>query len=346
VLPLDKTLTGRSPKNRNARIFDRHHGLDGKGGANFQRIGQEVGLTRERVRQIVSEFDARGYITAEALAALDAVIAAIVAELPASTAVIERKLQAEGMTLKPFRLEGIVNAASLVGRPVPFQVRNCNRKRFAVAPGYPRFADILTRARRRVRRCGMAAITACIAGKTKMPGARRDASLVEAILSAQSDFRWLDRASGWFWFTDTTRNRAVSRVRKMLAVANPLTMSEISAALARMKSPLPPRETLIEFCRQVPGLVVEGGAVSADPTIKIDDVLNKTEQNIFRLLSDHDGCMSNSELILGSRAMGVKRPTFYQCVTNSPIVARYNQDQYRLIGTPSFRVAGAEIATA
>jgi hypothetical protein len=332
VLPLEKALSDITPKDRNSLIFDRHYGLDGKGGANFQRIGHEIGLTRERVRQIVAEFDGRSHFKPEGVAALEAAIETVVASLPAPAALIEKKLQADGTTLKPFRLEGIVNAATLVGRTAPFQVRTLNRKRFVVAAGYPRFADVVTRARHRIRRHGMAPLTACLASRPKSQAGQRETELVEAILSAQRDFRWLDQRTGWFWFADTTRNRAVSRIRKMLAVANPLTIDEISAGLARMKCPLAPPATMAEFCRQVPGLRVDGDTVTANPAIDIDEVLNRTEQDIFRLLAAHDGCMSSSELILRSKAIGVKRPTFYQCVTYSPIVSRNNHSQYRLIG--------------
>jgi hypothetical protein len=356
VLPLEKAFTDTSAKDRNALIFDRHYGLDGKGGANFQRIGHEVGLTRERVRQIVAEFDGRAHFKPEAVAVIERVIATIVASLPAPAASIEKKLQTDGVTLKPFRLEGVVNAATLIGRTAPFQVRTLNRKRYMVAAGYPRFSDIVTRARHRIRRHGMAPLTACLASRSKSQSSQSEIDLVEAILTAQRDFHWLDQRTGWFWFADTTRNRAVSRIRKMLAVANPLTIGEISAGLARMKCPLAPPATLAEFCRQIPGLRVSGDTVSADPAIDIDEVLNRTEQDIFRLLAAHDGCMSSSELILRSKAMGVKRPTFYQCVTYSPIVSRYNQGHYRLIGAsgpedsihprPSFIVTGPNHAGA
>jgi hypothetical protein len=335
---LEKALLDGSQKDRNALIFDRHYGLDGKGGANFQRIGHEVGLTRERVRQIVAESDPGRCFKPDTVAALDALIADILATLPAPAALIEKQLQTNGLTLKPFRLEGIVNAAALLARPAPFHIRSLNRKRYAVPAGYPHFGDIVIRARHAVRRDGMTAVTACLTARPKTQTGQREAIVVEAVLSAQSDFRWLDRSTGWFWFTGTTRNRAVSRIRKMLAVANPLTVSEISSGLARMKCPLPPQETLIEFCRQMPGLIVAGQTVKADPSIDITAVLNKTEKDIFQLLSEHDGCMSNSELIIRSRAIGVKRPTFYQCVTYSPIVSRYNHDQYRLIGATGLDV--------
>ena len=162
--------------------------------------------------------------------------------------------------------------------------------------------------------------------------AQREAGLMSAILSSQPDFRWLDHRSGWFWFAGT-RNRAVVRVRKMLAVANPLGVNELRAGLGRMGSPLAPARTLLALCRQIDGLWVRGDMIYANPGIESAEVLNKTERDLFQLLSENEGCMSNSELISQCCMLGIKRPTFYQCVTYSPIVARYNGSSYRLIGS-------------
>ena len=91
------------------------------------------------------------------------------------------------------------------------------------------------------------------------------------------------------------------------------------------------------------GLSVRGEFVYADPEIPTTEVLNRTELDIYQLLSENNGMMSNSDLICQSHILGMKRPTFYQCVTYSPIVARHNGNQYRLIGSPA---AGAPSANA
>ncbi|HEX4133746.1 MAG TPA: hypothetical protein VHY84_03915 [Bryobacteraceae bacterium] len=236
------------------------------------------------------------------------------------------------MTRTVFRLEGIVEIAALLRRAVPFRITNLHGRRFIVAAEYPRFRHIVTAARDRVRRYGVANLAACRAGRSKSGDVRRELDLLETILTAAGDFRWLNRRTGWFWFSEVTTNRVVSRIIKMLAVANPLTSAEIRAGLGRMLDPLAPDATLLELCRQLPGLSVDGERIRADSEIKVSDVLNKTERDIFRLLSENNGCMSNSDLICRSRGIGVKRPTLYQCVSNSPIVLRHNRNYYRLIG--------------
>lgn len=310
----------------------RHYGLDGKGGANFQAIGREVGLSRERVRQIVSEADPRWYFRAGGLPALERVIEIVAACLPAPAASVEARLRSEGVTSQLFRLEGIIGIAALLQRKAPFRVTRLKGKRFVVGCDYPGFQDIASRARRNVRRHGMALLTECLPGDRKARHGQREAALLEEVLSAQKDFRWLDRQAGWFWLSDVRMNRVVNRIRKMFAVAGSLGIAEIRAGLARMGEPTAPDAILLEFCRQMPELSVAGEMVSARMEIHAGEVLNPTERAIFRLLAEHDGCLSNAELICRTRALGMKRPSFYQCVTWSPIVSRYKRGHYRLIG--------------
>jgi hypothetical protein len=332
MLPLEKALFDVPQVDRNDCIVARHYGFDGRGGADFQRTGDEFRLTRERVRQIISDSDPLRQLRPNGSSTLDRVIASIAARLPAPAADMERSLQIAGFSTGPFRIEGILNVAGLLGRPVSFRIDVWNRTRFVVPATWPRLRDFLARARRHVRRHGMARIAEFGSDSPSAAGAQREARLLAAILSSQSDFRWLERRSGWFWLAGTKRNRAVGRVRKMLAVANPLAVSELRAGLGRMGSPLAPERTLLAFCRQIDGLSVQGDLVYANPGIESAEVLNKTERDIFQLLSENDGCMSNSELISQSRELGIKPPTFYQCVTHSPIVARDDGSNYRLIG--------------
>ncbi len=153
----------------------RHYGLDGKGGANFQAIGREVGLSRERVRQIVSEADPRWYFRLSGVPALERVIEIVTTSLPAPAASVETRLRAEGVTSQLFRLEGIIEIAALLQRKAPFRVTRLKGKRFVVGIDYPRFQDIVSKARRTVRRHGMALLERVPAGRSE--GAVRAAGI-------------------------------------------------------------------------------------------------------------------------------------------------------------------------
>ena len=232
----------------------------------------------------------------------------------------------------------------IVVRTLPFRISSLGKTRYVVPALYPEFADIVGEVRQRVRKHGMVNIEEFLQSSPESNEAGRETGVLEAVLGSERDFRWLDKRAGWFWLSNTPRNCAVSRIRKMLAVANPLPLGEMRAGLARMGSPLAPERTLLEFCRQIKGITVRGNSISASPEIPATEVLNKTEWDLFQLLSENNGCMSNSDLICQSSVLGIKRPTFYQCVTYSPIVARFNGNHYRLIGA-SGPASGAVIST-
>jgi len=271
MAPLEKALFAVPSKDRNSSIVARHYGFDGKGGANFQKIGNEFDLTRERVRQIVSEADPLSHLLQKGYPLLDRIITTIAAGLPAPAALVESRLQQTGFSTKPFRIEGILNAARLLSRPVPFRLNSLSKARYIVPTAYPPFSEIITEARQEVRKNGMTTISQFLMGRPGSDEAQRESALLESVMSTQRDFRWLDKKSGWFWLAATPRNCAVSRIRKMLAVANPLPVVEVRAGLERMEGPLAPEKTLLEFCRQIPGITVEGETVRATPEIEAVD---------------------------------------------------------------------------
>jgi hypothetical protein len=76
----------------------------------------------------------------------------------------------------------------------------------------------------------------------------------------------------------------------ILSVTNRIRLSELRAAIVRdyrMKAFSPPQGTLVEFCRQVPGLHVCDDAVEARPRINQAEILSPIENQIVRILSGH-----------------------------------------------------------
>jgi DNA-directed RNA polymerase sigma subunit (sigma70/sigma32) len=56
-LTLEREL--RDLLGRKARIAARYYGFDGRGGGTLQSVGNEIGVTRERVRQIAADCSRR-----------------------------------------------------------------------------------------------------------------------------------------------------------------------------------------------------------------------------------------------------------------------------------------------
>jgi hypothetical protein len=346
-LTLEKELRDLLGPGRNARIAARYYGFDGRGGGSLQTVGNEIGLTRERVRQIVTVISERLNTGRPVSPALDRTIAFVIDHMPAAAGDIEAELRSQRLTLGLFRLEGVINAAELLGRRLPFSITEVKGERLVHARGIPSVVPIVRIARRVIARGGMATISDVVADVRKVEPSACDRNLVISALACLEGFHWLEQSAGWFWLSDNPNNRVLNRIRKILSIANPINISELRAGVARdyrMKGVSLPKRVLLEFCRQAPGLRVNDEAVKAQPAVSSDDVLSQVERDIIHILSDHDGTMAASEFKSVCLGMGVNRRTFYQNLVSSPVISRYAGGLYGLIGSGETSARGARLS--
>jgi len=193
----------------------------------------------------------------------------------------------------------------------------------------------------------MTTLSNVVAEVRKVESGVCDRKLVVSALACLGGFHWLEQSTDWFWLSDKPNNPALNRIRKILSVANPINISELREGIARnyrMKGLSPPESVLLEFCRQAPGLRVNDETVKAEPVVNSDDVLSRTETDIVHLLSEHGGTITPSELTSVCLGMGVNRETFYYNLVSSPIISRYADGLYGLIGSGERSGRGARLS--
>jgi hypothetical protein len=347
-LTLERELQELFGTGRNAFITARYYGFDGRGGRTLETIGNEIGVTKERVHQIVTAAAERARIGRPLSPTLDRTIAFVVDRMPGAAGEIEVELRSEGLTCGLFRLEGLIKAAELLGRPLPFSITEVSEERLVYSRDIPSVDPIVNMARRVTSHLGMATPAKVVAELRKLESSVCDRKLVVCTLACLGDFHWLERAAGWFWLSDNRRNPILSRIRKILSVANPINISELWAGISRdftMRWFSVPKRVLLEFCRQAPGLRVDDKTVKADPVINSDGVLNRTEREIVQMLSEQGGTMTTSELTSMCLDTGMNRQTFYRTVETSPIISRYAHGSYRLIGSHERSGGGARFSS-
>jgi hypothetical protein len=335
-LTLERELRDLLGTGRNARIAARYYGFDGRGGGSLQAVGNEIGLTRERVRQIVTETSKRLGAGMPVPLTLDRTIAAVVGRMPATAGEIEAELRSQRLTSGSFHLEGVVKAAELLGRHLPFSITKERNERLVHGRNIPSIETIIQIAERAISKWGMATLSDVVADVRKVESGVCDRNLVASVLACRGGFRWLDQSVGWFWLSDKLSNRVLKRARKILSVANPIGLSELLAGIARdyrMKGFSPPERILLEFCRQAPGLRVYDNTIKATPGVNPGDVLTHIERDIVHILSEHGGTMLVSDFMSVCLRMGVNQRTFYQNLRISPIISMYAQGLYGLIGS-------------
>ena len=91
---------------RNRLIVARYLGWDGRGGATLQAVGDEFGMSRERVRQICDPVAKTLAATKPFAPVLDRVLNVAAERIPALASAIEKSLVAEGLTAASFPWKG------------------------------------------------------------------------------------------------------------------------------------------------------------------------------------------------------------------------------------------------
>jgi hypothetical protein len=335
-LTLERELRELLGTGRNALVAARYFGFDGRGGSSLQAVGDEIGVTRERVRQIVSAVSESIRIRQAVSPTFDRTIAFVADRIPATAEEIEAGLRSQRLTSGLFRLEGVIRASELLGRRLPFSITEVEGERLVYPRDVPSGDTIGRMARRLICRWGMATLTDTVAEARKGEYSACDRKLVASALVRLRGFHWLEKSAGWFWLSDTQYNPVLRHMRKILSVANPINISELWAGIVRgprMRGFSPPQRVLLEFCRQAPGLRVNDTTVLAEPGINSDDVLTETEKNIVRMLAEHGGIIATSEFKSACRGMRVNSITFYLNLVRSPIISTYGRHLYGLIGS-------------
>src|SRR6202521_677118 len=246
-LTLERELRDLLGTGRNARIAARFYGFDGRGGGSLQTVGNEIGLTRERVRQIVTVISGRLNTGRPVSPTLDRTIAFVIDHMPAAAGEIEAELRFQRLTSGLFRLEGVLKAAELLGRRLPFSITEVKGEGLVHARDIPSVKAIVRVGGRIFSLGGMATISNVVA-KVRKVEPSCDRNLVVSPLACLRGFRWLDQSADWFWLSDSPNNRVLNRMRKILSVANPINISELRAGVGRdyrMKGFLPPKGVLL-----------------------------------------------------------------------------------------------------
>lgn len=275
-------------------------------------MGNPISVTRERVRQIVAAASARLRMERPVAQALDRTLAFVTDRIPAATGVIdagviEAQMRSMGLTAGLFRIEGVVKAAELLGRRLPFTITQVNGDRLVHAQDIPPLLSIVHLARRVVTHYGITTVSNVAAKlRREAPGVTRR-NLVASVLARERSFRWLDSSMEWFW-SETGINPLLQRIRKILAVVNRIHALDLRVGIvrsARMKGFSPPMEVLLEFCRQAPGLSVCGDTIVAGERVNPDEVLSQIERQIVNNLCQNVGTLTVAELKSVCRRMGL-----------------------------------------
>jgi hypothetical protein len=326
-----------TPVERNREILIGYYGWRDGRPHTLTEIGARFRVTRERVRQICAKLTRRPKGAPPPLApATDRALQLVESRLPAAADAIEAELQREGLTAVGLQLEALAAAAELLERPVRFRVVGVDARRLAVTPeqaeAVPAIADL---ARKEIYFHGLSTVRQIERLAAEKHTARAKPPLVAATLPLVDGFAWLDERGGWFRLRSIEKHGLPKTVEKILAVAGEVTFAQMRAAMGRnrrlWKDP-PPESVLCEFCRQTPGVRVEGNRVAADPPRDWRQVLAGVERQLVEVLTEHGPIMDRGALEDLCVSGGMNRFSFHAFVSWSPVIEQVGHSLYGLLG--------------
>ena len=305
-------------------------GWDGSPGATLEEAGREFGLTRERVRQIVSQSIGNQPFIQTSL--LSQAIAFLVCEAPCAADQAEAALLAKGMVHSPIRVEGIFKTAREVGIDVPLQTVEENSFRAVLTPqDAVKIREFQTEARRRISHFGTTTISYILA---ELLANEITEDLADLSCRLTPDIKWLDEDHQWFWMP-TRRNPVSSRLAKILRVAPKLDIKTALAAVLRdrrMEGVELTIEVFTEFCGVIPWCKTDKEFIFAGDGIPDEEEQDSNETTIRRVLEGNGGVMWRQALWSIASRQGVEHASFVRNLAESNILVKLAREVYALIG--------------
>lgn len=334
--------------------FLRRHISRTGNGTTLAELGDGLGVTRERVRQMCEAFEDALPELDVATPALDRVMAAAARVAPLQVDDIDEQLRrfiGEGAGL-----QSLVGWAGVLGRDnLPVE---CKRARLysrgkmidvtmVQAANAPEWFE--SAIRHVARDCNLIGCTSIlrIAGRLALKeGLALGQEALESALESATSFRWLDKESGWFTMGDSTNCSVAHRVRKIMAVAQgTVGTDEIAGALAHDDQMLyrgtsttglatPPVHVLRELLLGWPWIRnVQRGRFVAGPGFDADEALTDAERALVRVIGAHDGVACRFELkevIIGE--LGLTDVMLAALLGTTPIIVRLEHGLYSIRG--------------
>jgi transcriptional regulator with XRE-family HTH domain len=344
---------------RDADLFAGRYGVEGPEGNTLIELAAPLGITRERVRQIIEKLTERSSQYEFEVPAFESLQRACASHLPCSVSVLNDvvrtqlgdQLMLEDACLFANELLGkrIIGMSEAVVSPNGLSI---GRWAYGIhEDDIVHAADIKTVrsiAYAMIRSCGVAHLPT-IAGVAALTYAKEGGSLAKMLQSVEG-FDWLDADKMWFWFGPETpsRNIILSVARKVFAVARErVDVADLLTSVMRYRS----RTATAEFERErslmlIPPIhvaravlerlswlqVVQYDDYRASTPLSPAEELSETELRLLAALESRDGVASRFEL--RSELADIKLITFSAALMTTPIVRIVRHGIYAITGRP------------
>jgi|GEM_PF-2484479 len=316
-------------------MFRMRYGLNGKPPATLEAVGQSVGLTRERVRQITDRGlkNFNHLFRSSAAPALERALNLIADSAPCRPEDVPDILIASGIAERSYSFESIDSIACLFGRDVPFTVdQNVGVIRPEMREG---IARAVRSARKSVEHVGVGNISDVYSECVLDDGSVGEDEL-RAALELLERFEWLGNEFEYFLIRTPKRNRLVNQITKVMSVAGSIEIGELRDGISRhyrMAGLRHPTAVLSEWCEKSGFLRVDGSRViGLDGLPDWSEALDGIELTLAEILFDSGPIMRKTDLMEEAMARGCNENSLGVYLTYSPILKQFARGVWGLRG--------------
>lgn len=326
--------------------FMKRFGWSGDPPATLQEVGDQLGITRERVRQIESQILKRLPPRPIFLPSLEQAIRLLEAASPISLKDAANLIQVEGKSKCLFHPKGVINAAEICGLDTSLRIRTIKGAPVVLGNWEEGLAGRL--ANFALRQCGASGVSNIAAVVEHATSEGLNVSEDEAARLLRTIPRLVFLTDSWFWDPKGPpgRNRLRNTCRKMLSVSTSIPLSRLregirrefafrtSSHQSRWQLRVPPVDVLRTFLRAHPDFIVDesGCARSTSPLdykVELGDVyatvvevLRASPAGVLDRQSIRDACI----------ARGVNPSSLEMALTYSPVVEHLDTNIWGLRG--------------
>ena len=271
-LPLDEELReifACDGNSRDGEILAAYYGWDGGGGATAEVVGRKHRLTRERVRQVCDRLIKRVRNVKVFAPALDRALTRAGECTVGPLRQIQEEFDAARIATCPFPLESLNAVARFLSREPPLAIVEIGKLRIVTrAADVDALRAVVQAARQVTKKSGLGSLAEVSAALARRRRGNLGRDFVREALQSLEDFAWLDNRRCWFRVGFPAHFGLAHLIDKILSVAGRIEVALMRAAILRCRrrtQRLPSAGVLLEYCRQMPGVRVQGTAAIAQP---------------------------------------------------------------------------------
>jgi hypothetical protein len=324
-------------------------GWNGKPPKTLARIGKQVGVTRERIRQI--EFRTLRRLPESHptfLPALDRALKSLADAAPISDKDAIALTVKCGHSKSGFHPTALIAAAAALGRDHGLEYSSVKGKHFVTTQTDNTHVRVLSSTARKLAGANGAFSVFHARRECDKLGAGMNEERIRDLLSALSDFIPLDDERDWWRASGLPkgRDRLVNLTKKMLSVASPLKVKTIrdgvfrvfkwrAASHSRFRDTLvvPPVAVLASFFEHHEDFSLDDDSVSCRTPLDYKDLLGDGERVLVEILrSSATGVLDRATLAREALGRGLGEASFGILTSFSPVLERVGMSVWKIRG--------------